>query len=97
MSLILTFSPEVRQVQPEQGESSEPLSGSAGKLTLLQTMRQEMEERDKQLKLQLQLSDEYMEAELKRRDQSLEETLKQRDEEWKSIWDQKGTRVKCRI
>ena len=47
VSLILTFSPDMRQVQPEQGESSEPLSSSATMLTLLQTMRQEMEERDK--------------------------------------------------
>ena len=46
-----------------------------------------MEERDKQLKLQLQLRDEYMEAELKMRDQNLEESLRQRDEEWKSIWE----------
>ena len=47
VSPILTFSLEVRQVQQEQGESSEPLSSSAAVLTLLQTMRQEMEERDK--------------------------------------------------
>ena len=65
VSPVLTFSLKVRQAQPEQGESSEPLSRSVVVLTLLQTMRQEMEERDKQLKLQLQLRDEYMEAELK--------------------------------
>ena len=47
VSLILTFSLEVRQVQPEKGESSEPLSRSAAVLTLLHTMRQEMEERGK--------------------------------------------------
>ena len=76
MSPILTFSPEVRQVQPEQGERSKPLSSSVAILTLLQTIRQEMEERDKQMKLQLQLKDEYMKAELKRRDQNLEEALK---------------------
>ena len=76
MSPILTFSPEVSQVQPKQGKISEPLSSNAALLTLLQTMRQEMEERDKKLKLQLQLRDEYMEAELKRRDQNLEEDLK---------------------
>ena len=87
VSPVLTFSPEVRQAQPEQGESSEPLSSSDVVLTLLQTMRQEMEERNMQLKLQLQLRDEYMEAELKMRDQNLEEALKQRDEEWKSIWE----------
>ena len=88
MSLILTFSLEVIQVQPKQGESSELLSSSVAMLTLLQTMRQEMEDRDKQLKIQLQLRDEYMEAELKRRDQNLEEALKQRDEDWKSRWEQ---------
>ena len=38
VSLVLTFSPEVRQAQPEQGESSESLSSSAV-LTVLQTMR----------------------------------------------------------
>ena len=43
-----------------------------------------MQERDKQLQIQLQLRDEYMDAELRRRDQNLEEALKQRDEEWKS-------------
>ena len=52
-------------------------------------MKQGMEERDNQLKLQLQLRDEYMEAELKRRDQDLEEALKQRGEEWKSRWEQR--------
>ena len=88
MSPILTFSPKVRQVQLEQGEISKPLSSSATMLTLLQTVRQEMEERDKQLKFQLQVRDEYMKAKLKRRDQNLEEALKQRDEDWKSRWEQ---------
>ena len=87
VSPILTFSPEVRQVQPGQGESSKPLSSIAIVLTLLQTTKQGMEEMDNQLKLQLQLKDEYMEAELKRRDQNLEEALKQRDEEWKGRWE----------
>ena len=53
MSLVLTFSPEVRQVHQEQAESSEPLGSSAVVLDLLKAMRQEMEERDNQLKLQL--------------------------------------------
>ena len=43
-----------------------------------------MQERDRQLKIQLQLRDEYMDAELRRRDQNLEDALKQRDKEWKS-------------
>ena len=34
-----------------------------------------MQERDNQLKFQLQLKDEYMDAELKMRDQNLEEAL----------------------
>ena len=76
VSPVLTFSPEVRQPQPQQGESSEPLTSSVAVLTLLQTMRQDMEERDKRLKLQLQLRDEYMEVELKKRYQNLEKALK---------------------
>ena len=96
MSPVLTYSPEVRQAQPEQGVSSEPLSSSA-MLTLLHTMRKEIEERDKQLKLQLQLKDEYMEAELKRRDQNLEEALKQRDEEWKSRWEQREEELSAEL
>ena len=87
VSPVLTFSPEVRQAQLEKGESLDPLSSSAAMLTFLQTMRQEMEERAKKLKLQLQLKDEYMEAELKMRNQNMEEALKQRDEEWKSRWE----------
>ena len=46
-----------------------------------------MQERDNQLKVQLQLRDEYMDAELKRRYQNLEEALRLGDEEWKSIWE----------
>ena len=63
----------MRQVPPEQVESSEPLSSNSAVLDLLKAMKQEMEERDNQLKLQLQLRDEYIEAELKIRDQNLEE------------------------
>ena len=51
-------------------------------MEMLKSMKQEMKERDDQLKLQLQLRDEYMEAKLRRRDQNLEDALKQRDEEW---------------
>ena len=50
-------------------------------------MRQEIEERDNRLKLQLQLRDECMDVELKKRDHNLEESLKQKDEEWKSRWE----------
>ena len=45
------------------------------------SMRQEMKERDNQLKHQLQLRDEYMEAELKRRDQNLKDALRKKDED----------------
>ena len=47
-------------------------------------MKQEMKERDNQLKLQLQLGDEYMKAELRGRDQNMEDALKKRDEEWRA-------------
>ena len=48
------------------------------------SMRQEMKERDDQLKTQLQLKDEYFDKELKRRYQNLEDALKKRDEEWRA-------------
>ena len=47
VSLLLNLPPKVRQVQLERDESSEPLSSSVAMLTLLQTMRQEMEDMDK--------------------------------------------------
>ena len=47
-----------------------------GRGVTLNAMKQGMEERDNQVKLQLQLRDEYMEAELRKRDQNLEEALK---------------------
>ena len=87
VSPVLTFSLEVRQVHQEHVESSKPLDNNTVVLEMLKSMRQEMEERDNQLKLQLQLRDEYMDAELKKRDQNLNEALKQRDEEWKSRWE----------
>ena len=89
MSPVLTLSPDERQVHQEQVESSEPLGSNAVVLDLLKAMRQEMEERDNQLKLQLQLRDEYMESKLKMRDQNLEEALKKSDEEWKSRWERR--------
>ena len=85
----MTFSFEVRQVHLEQAESSKPLNRNVVVLDILKTMKQELEEKDSQLTLLLQLIDEYMEAELKRRYQYLEDALKQRDEEWKSRWDRR--------
>ena len=91
MSPILTFSPEVRQVHQEHAESSEPLGNNAAVLEMLKSMRQKMQERDNQLKVQLQLRNAYMDAELKRMDQNLEEALKQRDEEWIAELEKKDT------
>ena len=53
MSPVLTFSPKVRQVHQEQDKTLEPLGSNVVVLNLLKAMRQEMEERDNQLKLQL--------------------------------------------
>ena len=53
-----------------------------------------MQERDKQLEIQLQLRDGYMDAELRRSDQNLEEAFKLRDEEWKSKLEKKRKRTK---
>ena len=76
-------SPELRQIHQEQAESSMQNCNNAKLMEMLMSMRQEMKERDNQLKLQLQLRDEYMEADLKIRDQNLEDALRKRDEEWR--------------
>ena len=47
------------------------------------SMRYEINERDNQLKTQLQLKDEYFDAKLRRRDHNLEDALKKMNEEWK--------------
>ena len=72
----------MRPVHQEHAE------GNSAVLEMLNAMRQGMEERDNQLKLQLQLRDEYIEAELRKKDHNLEEALKQRDEEWRSRWEE---------
>ena len=87
MNNILTLSPNVRQAHQEQAGSSNNQSNNAELMEMLRAMRQGMQERDSQLKVQLQLIDEYMDVELKRRDQNLEESLRLRDEEWKSKWE----------
>ena len=46
VSLVLTFSPKVRQVHQEHIESSEPLGNNVVVLEMLKAMRQEMQERD---------------------------------------------------
>ena len=53
-------------------------------MKMLISMKQEMKERDNQLKIQLQPMDEYMDSELRGMDQNLEEAWKQRDEEWRA-------------
>ena len=66
----------MRPVHQEYAEGSKPLRNNSIVLEMLNAMKQGMEERDNQLKLQLQLKDEYMEAELTKRDQKLEKALK---------------------
>ena len=51
MSLVLTFSLEVKQVYQEHVESLEPLGNNTAVLEMLKSIRQEIEERDNQLKL----------------------------------------------
>ena len=87
MSPILTLSLDLRQVHQEQAGSSQHQGINIELMEMLKAMRQEMHERDIQLKIQLQLRDEYMGAKLKRRDQNLEEALRLRDEEWKIRWE----------
>ena len=77
----------MRPVHQEYAKSSEPLGNNSTVLELLNAIKQGMEERDNQLKLQLQLRYEYMEVELRKMDQNLEEALKQREEEWRSGWE----------
>ena len=69
------------RIHQEQAESSRHQGNNTELMGMLKSMKQEMKDRDNQLKIQLQLKDEYMDAELRRRDQTLEDALKQRDEE----------------
>ena len=87
----------MRSSHQEHDEGSEPLGSNSAVLEMLKAMKQGMEERDNQLKLQLQLRDEYIEAELRRRDQNLEEALKQRDEEWRSRWEQREQELRAEL
>ena len=52
---------------PEQAESLRQGQGNGEMMDMLQLMRKEMHERDRQLKLQLQLRDEYLDQELRKR------------------------------
>ena len=60
------MSPKVRQVHQEQAGSSESEGNHIEVMEILRAMRQQMQERDNHLKVQLQLRDEYMDAELKK-------------------------------
>ena len=73
---ILTLSPERRQVHQEQARSSEHQGNNAELIDMLKAMKQEMQEMDKQLQIQLQLGEEDMDAELRRRDRNHKEALK---------------------
>ena len=77
---ILTLSPDVRHDHQKQARSSEHQSNNADLMKMLKAMRQEMQERDDQLKAQLQLREECVDAELKRRYENPEEALRLRDE-----------------
>ena len=68
LSPILTLSPDLRQTHQEPSESSAHHSNTTELMEMLKAMRQEMQEGDKQLKIQLQLWDEYMDTKLRRRD-----------------------------
>ena len=70
---------ELRQTQHEQAEGLGQNYNHTELIEFLMSMRQEMKERDDQLKRQLQLRDEYFDVELKRRDQNLEDALKKMD------------------
>ena len=73
--------PGLRQTQHGQAEGLGQNCNHTELIELLMSIRQEMKERDDQLKRQLQLRDDYFDAELKRRDQNLEDALKKMDEE----------------
>ena len=76
MSPIFIESTDVREIHQELAESLGKQSNNVEVMEILRIMRQEMQERDRQLKIQLQMRDEYMDVELRRRDQHLEDALK---------------------
>ena len=75
LSPICNLSPNVREIHQETAESSRKQSSNPEVMEMLKFMRQDMQERDRQLKIQLQLRDEYMDAELRIRDEKLEQAL----------------------
>ena len=89
LSPIRNVSLDVREIHQEAAESSRNQSNNTELMEMLKVIRQEMQERDRRLKVQLQLRDEYMDTKLRRRDQNLEIALKQRDEEWRDKIDRR--------
>ena len=83
-------SPNLREIHYEEAKSLEHQCNNTKLMEMLISMKQEMKERDNQLKIQLQLKDEYMDTELRMRDQNLEEALKQRDKEWRAELEKNG-------
>ena len=55
---IFIISPEVREIHQEPAESSRQQSNNVEVMEMLRVMRHEKQERDKQLKIQLQLRDD---------------------------------------
>ena len=68
LSPIWNVSLDVRETHQEKAENSGQQSNNAELKEMLKQMRQEMQERDRQLKLPLQLRDEYLDKELRRKD-----------------------------
>ena len=52
-------------------------------MEMLESMWQEIEEREKRWELHQKKREEFMEADFRRKEQQWEQILKQRDEEWK--------------
>ena len=65
MSPIWNPSPDAKDYNQEQVGRSGQQSNTIDIMEMLRKIKQGMQERDQQLKLQLQLRDEYMDAELK--------------------------------
>ena len=64
---IWNVSLDVREIHQEPAESSGHQGNNKELMEMLKVMRQEMQERDRKLKVQLQLRDEHMDTKLGRR------------------------------
>ena len=79
LSPIWNVFSDVRETHEEPAESSRKQINNAEMKEMLKQMREETQESNTHLKLQLQIRDEYLDKELRMRDQYWEEELKQRD------------------